>query len=118
MNYLPHGKWIVGRVVDFDVSKGGIILAGNEVKNITVFLLVDQIGPDVKRAKVGDVILYKVMQHVYTRDGSHQGVVLDDEENVIATVTDLDMKLVHVEGDGKRMDGTPGGPAPLNRPTA
>ena len=107
MKLDPKGKWLVGRIVDINQSKGGILLASSEVKNVTVFLLVDQVGPDVKNAKIGDVILYKSMNHVFTRDGQHWGVVLDDVDNIIATVTDLDPKAIVVEGDGKRVDGKP-----------
>jgi hypothetical protein len=88
----PHTKWIVGRIVDINVSRGGIQLVTGEVKGVTVFLLVDEIGPDVKHAKVGEIILYKTMNHVITRDGQRRAVVIDDADNIIGTVEDLDME--------------------------
>ena len=114
MHLDPKGKWIVGRIVDIEQSKGGLTLATSEIKNVTVFLLVDKIGPDVKNAQPGDVILYKAMNHVFLRDGTHWAVVLDDEENVIAKVMDLDENRIAIEGQ-KRIDGSPAmppGPTP------
>lgn len=116
MELEPKGKWIVGRVVDIEQSKGGLTLATSEIKNVTVFLLVDKVGPDVKNAKVNDVILYKAMNHVFLRDGTHYAVVLDDEDNVIAQVTNLDMGRVAIEGQ-KKVDGSPAdGPRPTPAP--
>ena len=94
----PNTKWIVGRIVDIDMSKGGLRLAASEIKGVTVFLLVDEIGPDVKHAEVGQVIVYKTMNHILTRDGQHTAVVLDDNDNVGGTVEGLDMNRVTIAG--------------------
>lgn len=105
MNLVPQGKWLVGRVVDIDSTAGGLTLPQEQIKNVTVFLLVDAVGPEVQKAKVGDVILYKAMNHVFLRDGTHQGVVLDDSDNIIAIVCGLDTARITVAG--KKVDGLP-----------
>lgn len=109
MELNPKGKWILGRIVDIEQSKEGLVLATSEIKNVTVFLLVDKIGDQVTRAKVGDIILYKAMNHVFLRDGTHYAVVLDDGDNVIADVTGLDPKRIAIEGQ-KKVDGSPASP--------
>ena len=101
MELEPKGRWMVGRVIDFDQSKGGIALATSEIKNVTVFLLVDKVGPDVKNAKVGDIILYKHMSHCWLRDGTHWGLVLDEPDIVIAEVTGIDLSRATIDGQKK-----------------
>ena len=116
LTYHPKNQHILGRIIDFEQSVGGIVLPTSAVKNVTVLVLVDQIGPDVKNCKVGDVILYLKMNHVFLRDGTHLAQVRD--EDVICTVEGLDSKLITVEGGGKRIDGQPYTPTPHPEPTA
>jgi hypothetical protein len=110
MELEPKGKWIVGRIIDIDTSKAGIALAQSQQKGVTYFLLVDKIGPGVTTVKVGDVILYKHMNHVFLRDGTHCAVVYDGavngEDNIVATVTGLDPTRITVGGEKRNVDGT------------
>jgi len=106
LELVPQTKWIVGRIVDIDTTKSGLALAQSEMKGVTVFLFVDKIGPDVKHAAVGDVILYKHMNHVWLRDGTHWGVVLDDQDNIVARVQGLDPNRVTVAGEKRNLDGS------------
>ena len=101
----PLANNIVGRMVDISMSKAGLSLPTGQVKNVTVFMLVDAIGPDVTKVKVGDIILYMSMGHVYLRDGTHYGVV--NENNLIAVVADLDPNSITIEGEKKRENGPP-----------
>ena len=56
--------------------------------------LVNEIGV----IEVGQVIVYKTMNHILTRDGQHTAVVLDDNDNVVGTVEGLDMNRVTIAG--------------------
>lgn len=114
MKFEPKNDVLIGRIVDIQQSKGGLALPTSEIKNVTVLLLVDSVGPDVKSCKVGDIILYEALGHAFFRDGSHLGVVRDGK--VLAVVTDLDMSTITIEGDGKRVDGTRGERAPFTPP--
>jgi len=110
LTYKPKNQHILGRIIDFEQSTGGIVLPNSAVKNVTVLVLVDQVGPDVKNCKVGDVVLYLKMNHVFLRDGTHFAQLRD--EDVICTVEGLDPKLLVIEGGGKRVDGQPHKPTP------
>lgn len=117
MKFEPKNDVLIGRIVDIEQSKEGLILATSEIKNVTVLLLVDAIGPEVKACKVGDYVLYEAMGHAYFRDGSHLGIVRDSK--VVAVVTDLDPKTIAIEGTKKRIDGkTVDPPVQPARPTA
>jgi co-chaperonin GroES (HSP10) len=109
MKLTPLGKQIVGRVVDIDKTSTGLSLPTNQVKNVTVFILVDAIGPDVTKCKVGDVILYLKLGHCILRDGTHFGIV--NEDDLIAIVSDLDPRTITVGGK-KEKSVENGPPAP------
>ena len=102
MKFKLKGSWIGGRIIDVDESAGGIKLPTGDFK-ITALMLVDQIGPDVKNAKVGDLIVYLSMRHIIMRDGTRLGVVEDDGKNVIATIEDADLERMVSTSDGKRL---------------
>ena len=110
MKLVAKNDIIIGRIVDIMQSKGGLVLPTSEIKNVTVLLLVDDVGPDVKNCKKGDVILYEAMGHAYFRDGSHWGLVHDNK--VLALATELDDDVLAVEGE-KRVDGKPAAPQPF-----
>ena len=80
------------------MSKGGIILANPDAKGVTVFVLVDAIGPDVKRCKVGDIVVPKHMSHIYLRGGQNHRVVFADEVVLIA-IEDLPRDQFTIEGE-------------------
>lgn len=115
LSLKPKNQHILGKIVDVMQSKGGIMLPTSNVKNVTVFVLVKHVGPDVKNCKVGDIVLYLRMNHLWLRDGTHWCQVKD--EDVICTVEDLDMSLFAVEGE-TRADGQPYNPTPPPSPTA
>jgi len=117
MKLHPKNNIIIGRMVDIEQSKGGLILPTSDVKNISVLMLVDAIGPDVKSCVPGDIILYEAMGHAFFRSGEHFGIVRDDK--VVSVVTDIDPKTIVIEGDKKRVDGrTVETPVQPPRPTA
>jgi hypothetical protein len=96
----PAGKYATGRIIDIVQTKGGIELPDTAVAKVTVFLLVDRIGPEVTKIAVGDVILYMTLNHVFLRDGTHVGIV--HEDSLIGQVEGLDTDRIHIEGDERR----------------
>jgi hypothetical protein len=104
---LPKGETIGGRVVDFVESDGGIALVEGEVRNVTIFLLVDSIGPQVERCKQGDVIAFHHASHVWTRAGHHFLIVQD--KDVYAVVEGLEESIERaLRGEGPlSVEGVP-----------
>lgn len=96
MKIVPKTDHVVGRIVDYRKTQGGLHLATSEIKNLTVYLFVDAIGPDVTRCKPGDVVLYSAVGHVYTRTGEHLGII--NEKAILGEVLDLDMSLMTING--------------------
>lgn len=97
MRAQPRGKMIVGRVVDTNKTEGGLHLATSEIRNITCFLLVDAVGPEVAQTKVGDIVLYKAGNHIWWRGGYHRLLVHEDE--IMCDIEDLDMSTVLINGE-------------------
>ena len=117
MKLAPKNNIIIGRMVDIEQSKGGLILPTSEIKSVSVLMLVDSTGPDVKSCEPGDIILYEAMGHAYFRSGEHFGIVRDDK--VIAVASDIDPTTIVIEGTKKRIDGkTVDPPVQPARPTA
>jgi hypothetical protein len=79
-----HGKTIVGRICDVKESSEGIKIVDTNLKNITILVLVDVVGPRVKRCKVGDIICARAIDHMWLRDGTR--VALVQEEDVRVTL--------------------------------
>jgi len=104
MKMRPLGTHMVGRVVDIIQTKGGLELPDGEIKGVSIFVLVDVVGPDVTKVKKGDVVLPKHGDHAWFRDGTHYLIV--DEQNVRCVVEDLDPRQLAVEGE-RRVDGKP-----------
>jgi len=104
MRMKPLGTTMVGRIVDIISTKGGLELPDAEIKGVTVFVLVDAVGPDVTKVHKGDVIVPVHLNHAYFRDGTHYAVV--DEDKVKCIVEDLDPRQLAVEGE-RRVDGKP-----------
>lgn len=94
----PHGKVIFGRVLDFVVSDGGLELPSERVTNVTVFMVVDLVGPDVTKCKPGDVILYLKGNHIYTRDNWHRLVATDDDVLLTLELTPEELGRCAIEG--------------------
>jgi co-chaperonin GroES (HSP10) len=81
---VPQGTWIVGVCRTKETtSLGGIVLpaVADHQDEVTVMA----VGPDVKRAKVGDVLIFE--QGRTTRKGG-QEVWLIEDEHVIASLVD------------------------------
>ena len=95
MRLEPHGNVIIGRLINLKYK--GMIELPDQNKSVTFFVLVDVVGPDVKRCKVGDVVLYLTSRHLWLRDGTHKLIVLDPD--VLTTVHDLDPEAITVEGE-------------------
>jgi len=64
--------------------------------NTTVFVVIDAIGPDVKNFKEGDIVIPKLVNHIYLRDGFHR--VLLEEETTLAKVDDLPIERLTIPG--------------------
>lgn len=80
----PKGDWIVGVCRTKETtSLGGIVLPAVADHQDEVVVLA--VGPDVKRAKVGDVLIFE--QGRTTRKGG-QEVWLIEDEHVIAALVD------------------------------
>ena len=97
MKFIPKRKQILGRTVDVQESKDGIALP-DEKSQVTCFVHVDDVGPEVTQCKVGDLILHKRLLHVFLRDNTH--VVLVDDEDVLCSVetTEADRARMKIEG--------------------
>jgi co-chaperonin GroES (HSP10) len=81
---VPQGTWIVGvsRTKE-TTSLGGIVLPA--VADHQDEVVVEAVGPEVKRAKAGDVIIFE--QGRTTRKGGKE-VWLIEDEHVIASLVD------------------------------
>lgn len=98
----PQSKWIVGRLIDFDQTAGGVTLATESPQNVTVLLHVDDVGPEVTHCKVGDVVAYRTMFHVNFRDGTRHAVALDEGNNIVAVVEGLEHELERLTIAGRK----------------
>ena len=100
MKLRPINKVIIGRMVDICRTAGGLELPTSQIKNVTVFVLVESVGPGVTVCKPGDILLYRHMGHVYLRDGSHWAIL--EEENILCHVEDIEADRVTIEGEPPR----------------
>ena len=107
LSFVPKGPWAVGRIVDVARTAGGIEFASSTIKNVTVLMLIDAVGPGFERAEVGDLVAYFKCSHIWLRNGLHAAVVAN--EDVVAVVQGVDWELVEIEGD-KRNDIAPSQP--------
>lgn len=104
MKIIPKADQLVGRIVDMNRSKGGLVMPETKsMVNVTMLLLVDDVGPDVQRCKPGDFIVYHQCHHVYFRDGTHYAMAVD--KDVRAVVEGLDRAQLEIEGESKPPKG-------------
>ena len=82
----PTGATIVARLIDMQRTESGIIMPDTEIKGVTAFALVESIGPDVKRCKVGDIVLPRAVEHCWLRGGTFHRVLIQND-HVLAIVT-------------------------------
>jgi hypothetical protein len=81
----PQAATIIARLIDMQRTESGIIMPDTQIKGVTVFALVETIGPDVKRCKPGDIVLPRSVEHCWLRGGTfHRALIQDDQ--VVAIV--------------------------------
>lgn len=97
MKIVPKKSQVTGRVVDITMSKGGIVLPDSQMKGVTIFVVLDAIGPDVKDYKVGDIVLPRHINHVYLRGGAFHCVIFE-EADILATVEDVPFDQITIDG--------------------
>jgi len=97
MKLTPKKHQVVGRIVDFTMTKGGIVMPDTQMKGVTVFVLLDAVGSEVTDYKPGDVVLPHHINHVYLRGGSFHRVIFEDKD-ILATIEDLPMDLISIDG--------------------
>jgi hypothetical protein len=97
----PVGKQIAGRIVDVVATKGGLELSSSRVQNVSVFVWIDRVGPEVDpKYTPGLIICHKQLSTVWLRDGTQFVVV--EEKDVIAIVREIDLNGWTV--GGKKFD--------------
>jgi len=94
---VPKKNQVTGRIVDIVVTKSGIALPDTQMKGVTVFVLLDKVGPDVKDYKPGDIVLPHHINHVYLRGGAFHRVIFKDEE-ILGTMEDVDLDQMTIDG--------------------
>lgn len=92
MRYQPCADNIIASIVDLKESKGGLVLPTNSGRNVTMLARVESVGPEVKRCKAGDVVVYHRCNFIVLRDGTQRITFLDSE--VLCTVEGLDENRV------------------------
>ena len=97
MKFHPKRKLIIGRTVDVQQTRTGIQLPDG-VKQVTCFVHVDEVGPEVTQAKVGDLILHLKLNHIFLRDNTHAVVVHDDDVLCAVEVTAEERRRLCFEG--------------------
>jgi hypothetical protein len=101
----PHGKQILGRILDVAKAQGGLLeLPSTNLKNTTFFLIVDLVGPQVTKCKPGDVVLYLKGNQFYLRNGLHR--LLTTEDDIMLTIEMTAEELDGCEIEGKRIVNT------------
>jgi hypothetical protein len=95
---IPRHNQVIGRIVIKRVLSS--IVRPDETKGTTKFVLVDAVGPGAAAAgvRVGAVVLPKMMSNIVL-DGGVIFRPLVDEENIAATLTDLDLSEFAVQTD-------------------
>lgn len=68
----PKKDLIVGRTVDVVKSAGGLALPDSQHQNVTVFAIIDEIGPDVTGYEVGQIVLPHHLNNIFVRGGFHR----------------------------------------------
>lgn len=97
----PFDNRITGRLVDVTTTEGGLSLPDTQVRGVTAFAIIDTVGPDVKRCKVGDIVVPETMGHIMTRGSTFHRVAFR-ESDVICRVHDLDPSMISIQGEHGR----------------
>jgi len=95
VKFGPKKTKVLGRLVDVVESDGGLVLPDSK-NNATIFVIVDETGPDVTVCKVGDIVLPHHFNHIYIRGGMHR--VVFDESDILTDVTEVRMDQLSIEG--------------------
>ena len=103
MKIIPKKNQLVGRTVDIVQSVGGLALPDAQNRGVTVFAVIDDVGPDVTEYKVGQIVLPHHLNHIYVRGGFHR-VIFEDKE-VLAVVEGLSEGQLSIGGAAPGSNG-------------
>lgn len=87
---------IQGRTVDVVRTPGGLTLPESDSRGVTIFAIIDAVGPDVTKYRPGQVVLPHHINNIYVRGGFHQ--IIFNEDDVWAVVEDLDASVISFGG--------------------
>lgn len=95
---IPQKNLIRGRTVDVVKSEGGLTLPemDTRTRGVTIFVLIDAVGPDVTRYKPGQIVLPHNMNHIFVRGGFHQVILTEDE--VWGVVEGIEERMISIGG--------------------
>lgn len=98
MRIVPKGNMAVGRLVEVKKSRlAGVELPDSEKKNVSVLMVIDDVGPQFTKAKPGDLVIYLACRHVVLRDRSHASLVDDDNVLGLVEISDEERELLEFE---------------------
>lgn len=97
MKIVPQFTQILGRVVELARTEGGIEMPNLTVKGVTILVLIDAVGEDVKKFKAGDIILPHAVNHIIFRDGKRHALV--DEKEVKCLIKDAPLERFNIYGE-------------------
>lgn len=97
MKIVPKYGQVMGRVADLARTKSGIEMPNMGPKGVTIFVLIDSVGPDVKDYKPGDVVLPHHINHIVLRGGQYHRVIFDQKE-ILCTMEDVPLDQFSVAG--------------------
>lgn len=83
MKITPKKNHLLGRVVDLTKSEGGLVLP-NTSNKVTVFILIDAVGPDVIDYKPGEIVLALKFNWIHMRGGQEPRVIFEESEIIAA----------------------------------
>lgn len=97
MKLRPKGKQVIGRIVDIVSTKSGISLPDSQMKGVTIFVLLDEVGPEVTNYKAGEIVLPHHVNHVFLRGGTYHRVIFEDKE-ILGVMEDVPLDQMTVDG--------------------
>ena len=97
MKINPKKNQVIGRIVDIALTKSGIALPDTQMKGVTIFVVLDRVGPDVTEYKAGEVVLPRHVNHIWLRGGVLHRVIFEDKD-ILATVEDVPIDQITIDG--------------------
>jgi len=95
---IPQSDLIQGRTVDVVKSEGGLALPDldSRTRGVTIFVLIDSVGPMVTKYRPGQIVLPHNMNHIFVRGGFHRVILKEDE--VWGIVDGLEESMISIGG--------------------